>query len=316
MVIAIIAVLMALLVPAVQKVREAGNRAICASNMRQVAIAMHNYHEEQKRLPPGVGFYGCCWGTWQMKIMPYIEQDAYWKVFRNYDGHDRTMAGGTWRYSSNTNPANVTRKRFRVLTCPTDQPNAPLNQMTAHNYAVNYGNTSFFQSDLNGVRFQGAPFTCYPPHWFDKISPLCSDHDQFGRFGGGAGKPEFALTDIRDGTSTTFMLGEVIQGQRLDLRGFTWWGGASGFTTYSPPNSSEPDVLTGGACDVAATRAPCTILCTATRPRMQVARSWHPGGVNVVFCDGHATFIRDTVTIQVWRALSTLKGLEVISEDS
>src|SRR5947209_13261919 len=81
-VIAIIAILIGLLVPAVQRVREAANNAKCQNNLHQLGVAMHNHHDAKKRLPPGMspgtvnfGDFYCCWGTWIVPILPYIEQD-------------------------------------------------------------------------------------------------------------------------------------------------------------------------------------------------------------------------------------------------
>src|SRR5437667_3271592 len=71
-VVAIIGVLVALLLPAVQSAREAARRSQCISQLKQVGVAMHNYENTYMRLP--VGAYGCCWGTWQVSILPYIEQ--------------------------------------------------------------------------------------------------------------------------------------------------------------------------------------------------------------------------------------------------
>jgi prepilin-type processing-associated H-X9-DG protein len=141
------------------------------------------------------------------------------------------------------------------------------------------------------------------------------DHDRYAHYGPLAGTPQITLPTIQDGTSNTLMAAEIIQGQASDLRGFSWWGGASGFTTWSAPNANEPDVLMGGTCNVAATwNIPCTTISTPTRPRMIAARSRHsPGGVQVVFCDGHVVFVSDAVNIQLWRALSTTQGGETVN---
>jgi len=124
-VIAIIGVLISLLLPAVQKVRESANRMVCSNNLKQLGIAMHNYHDAHQKLPPGVGPFGCCWGTWQMYILPHIEQDNIFRLYKNLGGNDMTLAGGTWRYSDHTN-LDLTRTRLKVLTCPTDTPNATI----------------------------------------------------------------------------------------------------------------------------------------------------------------------------------------------
>jgi prepilin-type N-terminal cleavage/methylation domain-containing protein/prepilin-type processing-associated H-X9-DG protein len=317
-VIAIIAILIGLLLPAVQKVRESAAVSQCKNNLHQLGIAMHAYHDAYRKLPPGVGPYGCCWGTWQMYILPYLEQNNMARLYRNLGGNDSTGL----RYASSPNNTNVTTRRLKILTCPSDMPNAPISSITSHNYAVNYGNTSFFQQNMSGVVFGGAPFSCYPAAWANPSQAMINaygqtmpDGDQTGQFGGGAGTPQWALEQIKDGTSTTLMASEVIQGQAQDLRGFTWWGGASGFTAFNPPNANAPDVLTGGICDVGATwNLPCTTISSPALSRLQIARSRHDaGGVNVAFCDAHVGWISNGIDLNVWRALSTANGQETIT---
>jgi prepilin-type N-terminal cleavage/methylation domain-containing protein/prepilin-type processing-associated H-X9-DG protein len=324
-VIAIIAILIGLLLPAVQKVREAAARMSCGNNLHQIGLAMHNYHDINQKLPPGVGHYGCCWGTWVMAILPYIEQDNMWNRYVNYNGSDiigipPSNTNG-WRYASGTNVTFVTSQRLKVLTCPSDVPSTPSPPMTAHNYAVNYGNTNLYATTVSGVPFGGAPFRCYPSGWLSDTqmqqtygwAQPDSDKKALYQQHGPAGQPQQPLVQITDGTSNTLMVAEVIQGQGGDDRGFSWWGNASGFTAFNLPNANAPDVMTGGTCNVAATwNIPCTTINSQSFPKMAAARSRHTGGgVNVVFCDGHTAWISNSISLPVWRALSTSQGSEV-----
>lgn len=283
-VIAIIAILIALLLPAVQQAREAARRSTCKNNLHNMGIAAHNHHDTHSCLPPGR--VSCCYGTWQVKILSYMEQD---NVADKYVDFGNTAGR---RYSSSPNTTNVTNQRFNVLSCPSDTPNRPFSNLTNHNYAANYGNTSYGQGTVGGVRFQGAPFRA-----------------ETRRNGEVRGQK---FRDITDGLSNTVMFAEVLQGQGRDLRGFTWWGDASSVTAYLGPNSSLPDrIYSSYYCNNQPNKnLPCAVS-SSTNPTMFASRSRHVGGVQVALCDGSVTFVSENINIDVWRAIFSSQGGEV-----
>ena len=297
-VIAIIAVLIGLLLPAVQKVREAAARAKCQNNLKQLGLAMHNYNDALGTLPKSedsLETYTCCWGTWQVLILPYVEQSTTFQNYQNWGGSDvkctnwpaptpASVPSGSYpRYGSTVNVNSTTGIRYPVLTCPTDEPNTPIGRITSHNYVVNHGNTTTGQGTFQGVTFKGAPF---------------------------ASRKAFKLTDIADGLSTTLLMGEVRQGARKDLRGFSWWGPSAALTTFFTPNTSSPDANQYGPgdgtgyCDPTPPNPPC-IINSSAYPTIQSSRSLHPGGVNAVLGDGSVRFFTDGINLQTWRNLGS-----------
>jgi prepilin-type processing-associated H-X9-DG protein len=221
---------------------------------------------------------------------------------------------GNLRYGGVCN-LTVTQTRFNSLLCPSDTPQiAAGSNITEHNYAVNFGNAGFFQelqTSSNGIGYAtpyytggtwlGAPFSDSDP----------SNYPSRQR--------TYNIASITDGTSNTLMASEVIQSNDTSYRGFTWWGDAACFETWLAPNSRLPDV-TQGYCStifplIASTNPPC-MNTTGTQGPTYGARSRHPGGVNTLFCDGSVKFLKNTINLFIWRALSTTQGGEVISSDA
>tara|TARA_R110002111_G_scaffold2705_5_gene18052 strand:- start:43026 stop:43949 length:924 start_codon:yes stop_codon:yes gene_type:complete len=290
-VIAIIAILIALLLPAVQQAREAARRSQCKNNLKQLGLAMHNYHEVTGNFPiasMGIGVPGLSSSqsghVWMRYILPYIDQA---NMYNQWDESVQYAQGG--------NTALI-RTVIKPLLCPSDSATKTWNNTPNYNYAVNLGNTTVESvTPFNGVSYLGGPFKY-------SISATTGF--------------SFKMRDVADGTSNTLLLGEIRQGQNgQDLRGLIWYVPHVGFTAHYPPNSSVPDNLNSGFC-VAANSAiglPCQGN-SSTAPLNFSARSMHTGGVHVAMCDGAVRFVSENIDIGTWRALSTRFGNEVIGE--
>jgi len=321
-VIAIIAVLIALLLPAVQAAREAARRIQCTNNLKQIGLSLQNYHDSIGSFPPGARYIG--WGTWYHYTIPFMEQGGIYNSFNFMGSFITTPSLG---YSD---PANLTATTARInsFACPSDQPVAPIYGIPSYNYACNYGNTGtgLFQikdatyccSTYNGVVFMGAPFSWISAGPGSPVQSFASCYN---------------ISSITDGTSNTMLVGEVLQaastGSKTDLRGFIQYGSSSGFATYLAPNSKQPDLLNDASyCNYPyANNPPCKFrsqsppaypgdTTAAINGDTYAARSRHPGGVNAVFADGSVHFMKDSIAIPTWRALSTSQGGEVISSDA
>lgn len=313
-VIAIIAVLIALLLPAVQAAREAARRAQCINNLKQIGIAMHNYHDVVGTLPPGTRSSVC--GTWQMFILPFMEASPLFNSYNQMGSYllpDKSKnPDGNLRYGGICN-TTCTGSRFNTFTCPSDTP-TKIGNVTEHNYVVNFGNAGFFQelqTSSSGATYAtpyyatgvwlGAPFSDSDPSFYPSRQRT------------------YNLSSLTDGTSNTLMASETVQSQDGSFRGYTWWGDASAFETWLVPNSRLPDVTQGYCTSIFPVVTPPNPPCmnaTGTQGPTYAARSRHPGGVNTVFCDGSVKFIKNSIYLNTWRALSTSQGGEVISADA
>jgi prepilin-type N-terminal cleavage/methylation domain-containing protein/prepilin-type processing-associated H-X9-DG protein len=299
-VIAIIGVLVALLLPAVQAARESARRSQCVNNLKQLGIAMQNYHDAQGHLP--VANVSCCSGTWQMSILPYIEQQQLAAMYRFLPKNATTFDTNFEYHVDNPthNPPitnlKVVQSRIATLTCPSDEPQVDARNITYHNYVVNYGNTNHIGRDHRGpaspewIKYLGSPFV--GDDWYPQP------------------KTAVEFRAISDGLSNTMLASETIQGVNGDRRGLTWWGWGAGFETFGTPNASESDRMQSAeACNSETPNAPC-LAQTGVNLFWAAARSRHPDGVTVAMCDGSVHFVIDAVDLATWRAVSTTQGDE------
>jgi len=308
-VIAIIGVLVALLLPAVQSARESARRSQCNNNLKQVTLGMLNYADGFKQTFP-VGEYSCCWGTWLVALLPFVEQQSlfdqykYFGSIQNAAGDNFAQVDANTRYGGSMNLA-VTRTEIKAYLCPSDPKTNTVNlrnRVTLHNYVANHGNTTLGRTATFGTtsagqpnRFGGAPFIFV---------------------GSTTANPQAVrMAEVVDGLSSTMAFSETVKGQGNDLRGFSWWNGGAHFSTNLTPNSSQPDVLEADIYCFPDVRLnpPCAAPTTAN-PSNIAARSRHPGGVLVSMCDGAVKFISNNVNLDTWRGMSTNNGGETLGE--
>lgn len=300
-VITIIGILIGLLLPAVQAAREAARRMQCQNNMKQLGLAMHNYHSTNNMLPYG---YSLWWqGGWVKGIMPFIEQA---NLVSKWD-HKQSFGCGP--------NLTICRALINSLICPSDTATKSafggITDITNLNYAANLGATSVFRvSPMNGtVTFRGAPFYEEPDGSTKKATSV-------------------NFRDITDGLSNTLMLAEIRQGGMLgtpgvqtDLRGLVWYGYHNGFTTLEVPNTTVADYIYDSFCpDKNGARAlgmPCAALGavdSGSRPLNLFARSCHAGGVSVTLCDGSVRFINNSVNQTLWQNLGSSQDGQVLGD--
>ena len=304
-VIAIIAILIGLLLPAVQKVREAASRMKCSNNLKQLGLACHSHEGALARFPIGAQGRAAPTGDYPAvnpkprkpfiaNLLPYIEQD---NIFRLYDQTQGFNA-----------PVNAQARSQKVATfqCPSDeqqQPWAPTNDFKG-NYGVNWGRWNFV--DQGGPAANPAPLNV--THGRGR-SPFYMDY--------GA-----KIGDLTDGTSNTLMLLEMLQpprdhsGMTSDRRGRIWNddSGCYQISARVTPNSPSPDF---GQCIPNPQKGwPCTRDTAQPTQHFMASRSRHTGVVNAALCDGSVRSFRDAIPLAAWASLSGMADGEVIAGDS
>ncbi len=299
-VIAIIGILIALLLPAVQAVREAARRSQCINNLKQWGLGMQNYQDTNRALPiPALKQKTpALVRTYVVPLWPFMEQlplyQTYQQGLSNYSAPNCYVGQMTGAIAKTVPyywcPSEVGRKYFQM----------PSNWWrTNGHYVLNWGNWNLpsaagsATNPTNGM--YAAPFG----------APGSKGND-FTQ----ARNTKFA--EITDGTSNTMLIGEIrttSDPNVADCRGdfHNVPGPRFCFMTVTGPNSTIPDHC--GQCSVNPVGMPCL---QAGGPSYVAARSLHPGGVNVALCDGSVRFVADTVDLRVWRAAGSMNGGEAM----
>ena len=303
-VIAIIGILIGMLLPAVQQVREAARRSQCSNNMKQWSLGILNYESALMKFP--FGSKGKSFNlspqatnlrqTWVMHLFPYLEQGNL-AAASDYN-LDFFVAPNTIPFTLN----GSTGQNAPLFVCPSDNGNIDQDgageqfQRTRGSYVVNWGNAIY-------PKFQSATAAFVEPNG---LAPFYHQNGIRGL----PGKVGFG--NITDGSSNTLMMSEgLIPESALDD---DWRGdfhnddGVFRFHTINPPNTSVPDEL-GRAQDTGDPAMPFVI----GNNMQNAARSRHTGGVNASRCDGSVKFFSDSVAPITWSALGTMNGGEVFS---
>jgi prepilin-type N-terminal cleavage/methylation domain-containing protein/prepilin-type processing-associated H-X9-DG protein len=307
-VISIIAVLIALLLPAVQAAREAARRIQCVNNLKQIGLALHNYHSQTNCFPPGylslmdpVTFDndGPGWG-WAARSMNQMEQAPLFNSINFVLGvefPDNQTARLT-TLASFFCPSDAWRLDiFTVVDSTTTNTMAgnPICQVASSNYVGSVGS--------------GDPSSLYP--WI-----INSDNGPPGRDNGNGiffRNHVITIAQITDGTSQTFLNGERSQ----NLSRASWTGAVTNANVPLVALQAEAglDPEGGGALVLSHTGEGHGPNSPSGLAHGDQYWSLHPGGANFGFCDGSVRFIKELIGFSIFQALATRQGGEVLSAD-
>jgi prepilin-type N-terminal cleavage/methylation domain-containing protein len=311
-VIAIIAILIALLVPAVQKVREAASRTQCQNNLKQLGIAFHAYHDANHEFPVGVTWNPGIWSwprmTYSIYLYPYLDQGVIYNEF-NFTPTDTTVA--PWESASNNSSgaAPPNSALIAVFVCPSDNGL----RTTSNGASDSAGHLFSWMTANYVVPFPGAQNS-------DALAPTQATRTAMG--------PNYGsrIVQITDGTSNTMLMTESLRAvvaNNNDIRGAIWIDEpASAFIyTKAPasatapytPNTTANDLLYH-CTNMPSQNRPCATQSTNTL-ESAAARSMHQGGVHVLLCDASTHFVANNVSPATWIALGTIMENDVVQLD-
>jgi prepilin-type N-terminal cleavage/methylation domain-containing protein len=295
---AIIAILIGLLLPAVQKVRESANRMTCQNNLKQLAMGVHNFHGALFTFPPNTMYTydptGPNW-SWLAHLLPFIEQDNLYKA--------ANIAGNPPNNINQSLPQIKTR--VKLFLCPSD-PDAFRGPVT---HPSNFDmldpvlgplpyEISCYKANIGANWGGGPPNT---PLWWGTDPQWCNpdpnnsdpnttyDGCVYGNGVINEGANPYRITDVTDGTSKTFLIGEALSGKDYQS---SWCHMDNAIATCSyPPNCKNPATGQDYPPDQWWNRYAFT--------------SAHPGGVQLAMTDGSVQFIENGISLTLFRALGT-----------
>ena len=310
-VIAIIAILIGLLLPAVQKVREAAARAKCSNNLKQLGLACHGYHDAIGILPYARKYDVWDTYTWTELVLPYIEQNAVYAGYFTLPQLPYSNPGTNGAIGTDPRLVQSRLATISTFNCPSE-PGQRQNEVGSNMYGFIRGNYSgsIGSGDLYGNAISGSG---------GGSGSFYATPNQSADNGTSTGP---TLVGITDGTSNTLLLSEIKIASTTP-----GWGGSMGeilygniggalFSAYLTPNSATADVVRLCPKDAndSSYRAPCTSSNT-TNPvgSHAAARSYHTGGVNAVLADGSVRFFTNSISLTTWQSLGTRAGGEVVN---
>jgi prepilin-type N-terminal cleavage/methylation domain-containing protein/prepilin-type processing-associated H-X9-DG protein len=286
-VIAIIAILIGLLLPAVQKVREAAGRMKCANNLKQLGLACHNYHDARKSFPPGYLALSAYvdgatdtapgWG-WAAFLLPYLEQDNLYRQIN---------------FAQSVQSSAATQAMLAGLLCPSDV--APPSAFVVTSVA-------------------GAPVArLAPSSYAASCGPDASDVADATGLGVFYRNSQTRLTDVTDGTSQTVLVGDRAWAQAQGA----WAGAPAGALMRAGAMNPWPNATAPAPC-LALAHNNWVNIRTDSDGGLDDFSSNHPGGVNLLFADGSVHFVQSiTGEGQLhadFQALGTRAGGEVLQQ--
>lgn len=306
-VIAIIAILIALLLPAVQQAREAARRSMCKNNMKQIGLALHNYHDTFLVLPPGFLNPGVpasrTWATWatncalncrntscHLYILPYMDQSAVYNRL-NFSlpmgGNQNSGTSPTIVNPPNTNAVIISSNDISIFSCPSDEQGGPIGTggTGTVGYRASYGPVwNNILRDVGGTFKSQAQRTTRGAHGVN-----------------GAAR----IADFRDGTSNTMVWCEARK-----LNSSTSWGvywGAWRYTANLVPARGLNRPANAANCAANAASADCF-------PYAWGVGSVHEGGLHILLGDGSVRFLSENTDMNLVRSLVSIEGSEVLGE--